>query len=308
VALLLANLGCSAALAATSLGQAVAVVPSVSGHGTTGDVTILTGADLYEGETISTREGGQVQIVFTDDTHMVIGPGSEVVIERYLMRNQNTVSDFAVKAVGGTFRWITGDSPKSAYKISTPTGTIGIRGTEFDFWVKKASGETGLLLYGGAVNMCGFTGGCVSIKNRCSMAIMGDGKPTHLLDDKQRSKSVGSNLPYVLSQSRLKRDFHVMAPSACLAKVDPVTTGSVPLLFQKILVPPTQTPPPVLPPPDTPPPVQDPPPVDGGHNNNGYGNGSDPGDGGGGVTEPANPRSYNGNLHANPNGGGLGGG
>lgn len=139
------------------------------------------------------------------------------------------------------------------------------------------------------------------------MAIMGDGTQTHLLDDKQKSKAVGSYLPYVLAQSRLKRDFHVVAPSACLANVDPVTTSSVPSLFKKIL---TQTPPPDLPPPiDPPPPVQDPPPpVDTGHNNSGFGNGSDPGDGTGGVTEPYNPRNDNGNLHANPNGGGLGGG
>ena len=300
-ALAMLSYGGTPASAATLLGQAVSVVPSVSGHQDSGDVTILTGNDLFEGETISTKASGQVQIVFTDNTHMVIGPSSEVVIERYLMRNDNTVADFAVKAIGGTFRFITGDSPKGAYKISTPTGTIGVRGTEFDFWVKQASGETGLLLFGGAVNMCGLTGHCVWVQDRCSMAVMGDTE-TNLLDDQQRTKPLRSNLPYVLSQSRLRRDFHVVAPSACAQKGPPAATAeSTPAPLLVIAVP-------VVPPPP-PPDEEDPPPShgDGDHNNNGFGNGAESGDGAGGTTEPNNPGNHYGNSHANPHGHGQGG-
>ena len=72
--------------------------------------------------------------------------------------------------------------------------------------------------------MCGLTGSCVAVEDRCSLAVMGDGTETHLLDERQRGKPIRSDLPYVLSQSRLRRDFHVMAPSACLQNAEPAAT------------------------------------------------------------------------------------
>src|SRR5690349_1740735 len=120
-----------------AIAKAVDVRPEASGLYAGATVVLSAQDDLFEGQTITTGPQGQVQIVFADDTHMVVGPGSSLIIEKYLMRNGGTASAFAVSALGGTFRFITGKSAKNVYKIDTPTGTIGVRGTKFDFTVDK---------------------------------------------------------------------------------------------------------------------------------------------------------------------------
>ena len=112
--------------ATNPIAQAVGVRPAATGQLGGTEVTLVAGAALYEGQVIATNASGEVQIVFADDTRMVIGPNSILVIESILMRNQNTVSNFAVNALGGTFRFITGNSPSETYTINTPTGTIGV--------------------------------------------------------------------------------------------------------------------------------------------------------------------------------------
>ncbi len=110
------------------------------------EVTVVQGIDLFEGQTIVTNERGIVQIVFVDETRMVVGPNSELVIERYLMQSPDTVGAFVANALGGTFRFISGNSPSNAYSIRTPAGTIGVRGTVFDLTVLQ---QIAMMLYGG---------------------------------------------------------------------------------------------------------------------------------------------------------------
>ena len=49
-----------------------------------------------------------------------------------------------LKLLSGTARFITGSSDKRAYRIVTPQGTMGVRGTAFDLTVRN--GRTHLLL------------------------------------------------------------------------------------------------------------------------------------------------------------------
>lgn len=109
-------------------------------------VTVVQGTDLFEGQTIITNQQGIVQIVFADETRMVVGPNSELVIERYLMQSPDTVGEFVANALGGTFRFISGNSPSNAYAIRTPAGTIGVRGTAYDLTVLQ---QIAMMLYGG---------------------------------------------------------------------------------------------------------------------------------------------------------------
>ena len=62
-------------------------------------VTVIRGIDLFEGKP-SSPTMAQVQIVFADETRMVVGPNSALLIERYLMRDPNTVSEFVANALG----------------------------------------------------------------------------------------------------------------------------------------------------------------------------------------------------------------
>ncbi len=97
--------------------------------------------DVFEGDQVETDEAGQAQIRFVDNTRFVVGPHSRVVIDKFLFKSDGTATDVALNALKGTFRFITGKSPKEAYSIKTPTMSIVVRGTIIDFHVLN-SGES----------------------------------------------------------------------------------------------------------------------------------------------------------------------
>ncbi len=97
--------------------------------------TFVVGSDIFIGDQVVTGAKGQVQILFADNTHLVVGPNSALTIEDYLLRNNGSAGKFVVDMLAGSFRFATGESAKNRYRIDTPTGTIGVRGTGFDTFV-----------------------------------------------------------------------------------------------------------------------------------------------------------------------------
>ena len=93
------------------------------------------GQGIYLGDVITTGATGQVQVLFQDETRIAIGKNSHLVVESILFDSPDTASEFTVSAVKGAFRFLSGNSEKSSYSLRTPNGTMGIRGTEFDFVV-----------------------------------------------------------------------------------------------------------------------------------------------------------------------------
>ncbi|MEO7223264.1 MAG: FecR domain-containing protein [Devosia sp.] len=198
-----------------AIAKAVDVRPEATGLYNGGTVVLSAQDDLFEGQTITTGAQGQVQIVFADDTRMVVGPGSSLIIEKYLMRNGGTASAFAVSALGGTFRFITGKSNKSVYKIDTPTGTIGVRGTRFDFTVDKIKKKTNIVLFDGEVTYCPNTGGCTSVKGKCDVGLGEDSDAEIVGKGGKGHASATSKFIYVKSQGSLKSDFKVRGAGEC---------------------------------------------------------------------------------------------
>ena len=68
-------------------------------------------------------------------------------------RDRPRPAAFAINAVRGSFRFITGVSAKNAYSINTPTATIGVRGTAFDGHVAE-DGTTTIAMWHGTVRIC----------------------------------------------------------------------------------------------------------------------------------------------------------
>jgi hypothetical protein len=223
-----------------SVAKAVDVRPEATGLYNGATIVLSAQDDLYVGQKITTGTQGEVQIVFADDTRMVVGPGSSLVIEKYLMRNGGTASQFAVSALGGTFRFITGKSAKTAYKIDTPTGTIGVRGTRFDFNVNTR--KTKIILFDGEVTFCSDSGGCKPVKGKCDI---GEGDASDTQITKQGSTD---DFIYVKSQRSLGSSFKVSGAGACGSKQETTT---------KQVEKPEEAPPPEKPP-AKPDPVPDP--------------------------------------------------
>jgi hypothetical protein len=66
------------------------------------------------------------------------------VIDRYVIGGGSKAKTITLKLISGSARFVTGASDKRAYRILTPQGTIGVRGTAFDLTVRN--GKTHLLL------------------------------------------------------------------------------------------------------------------------------------------------------------------
>lgn len=152
-------------LAAEATGTAVAVDIDARAE-LAGSVRVLTaGDDLAIGETVVTDGRGLVQIKFSDETELVVGPNSRLLLEDYLLRGDGSVGKLAINALSGSFRFVTGTSNKDDYSIRTPTGTIGIRGTAFDFSVEAV--KTRMLMYHGTSTLCGAGSSCVTMEQTC---------------------------------------------------------------------------------------------------------------------------------------------
>ena len=142
-AALLAASVSGAVLADAPAGSAKGVDPAADAALNGATRTLVVGSDVFIGDVINTGPKGQVQILFADNTKLVVGPQSSLKIDDYLLRNNGDAGKFVVDMLSGSFRFATGNGPKDKYVINTPTGTIGGRGTRFDVWVgiDAASGQ-----------------------------------------------------------------------------------------------------------------------------------------------------------------------
>lgn len=109
-------------------GVVLAVVQQSEADGDTGRRILMTEAAVFSGDRIITGPIGEAQIEFRDNTKLVVGPNSTMVIDAFVFSDDNTARQISINALRGAFRFISGDSPKDAYSITTPTSTIGIRG------------------------------------------------------------------------------------------------------------------------------------------------------------------------------------
>ena len=204
--------------AATSIGKVVAVLGSPSASGPGGDRALKAGGAVFEDDKITVRNGN-AQIILNDNTRLVVGPGSTLVLEKFLMKGGNTAQKVSIKALRGTFRFITGRSAKKAYDIQTASATVGIRGTAFDCWVR---GETGCAVLQGVVNLSSGKKS-VNLQDDCEVGRAGGGKAVEL-GLRVAGQNINQNLPYILNQLSLRPQFRLEIRK-CDAALDKANAG-----------------------------------------------------------------------------------
>ncbi|SHE72196.1 FecR family protein [Devosia limi] len=214
---------CLPAFAANE-GMAVGVNPDALAHGSGGNRTLVVGADISVGERVVTGRAGQVQIIFADQTRLVVGPGSDLLIEAYLMRNSGAADRLAINAFAGTFRFISGNSPKSAYQIRTPTAAIAVRGTKFDFIVTPR--DTRVMLYEGALTMCGGRQNCVDLDNRCEIGVVSASAKAHYQRANPERAPRSQEFRYARFQRSLLPDFRISGVGTCIDTAEPAGESS----------------------------------------------------------------------------------
>ncbi len=197
-------LGCVPVFAAGKIGVVVAVVGNPSASGPGGGRTLSKNSEVFENDTIKVSTGN-AQITLDDGTRIVVGPSSTLLLDQFVMRGKNKAEKITLKGLRGTYRFITGRSPKTAYKILTAHGTIGIRGTAFDFWSRE---KTGAAVLRGRINLKSQNGGAVDINSGCEMGVASKSS-AQALRSKAKSDSIKQNLPFILNQSSLSRRFRL---------------------------------------------------------------------------------------------------
>jgi hypothetical protein len=192
------------AYAADKIGNVVAVVGSPSASGPSGSRSLKKDSDIFEDDTI-TVTSGNAQIILDDGTRIVVGPSSKLLLDQFVRSGKTKAERVAIKGLRGTYRFITGKSDKSAYKISTAHGTIGIRGTAFDFWSRN---KTGAVVLRGKVTLKAVNGPSVDVNSGCQMgeATLGTAQ---LLRNQDKVAAIKKNLPFLLDQSTLTRRFRL---------------------------------------------------------------------------------------------------
>ena len=201
--------GLAAPALAAAPGTALGVVQDAAIELTTGNRTLTVGTDVFIGDTVATGPSGQVQIRFADKTELVVGPSSRLKIEDYLVRGDKSAGRLAIDALAGTFRFATGGAAKDRYQINTPGGTIGVRGTGFDFTIDGL--QTRVLLYHGALVLCNLSKACVTLDDTCELGEY-DLANSHVIGASRdlrgpERESLRAAFRYAESQSPLLREF-----------------------------------------------------------------------------------------------------
>jgi hypothetical protein len=195
-------------------GTAVGVNPDAVAKAQRQERILQVGTDVSVGETIVTGPAGQVQIIFDDSTKLVVGPGSSLLIETYLLASSNTAQQLTINALGGSFRFITGKSPKPAYSIRTPTAAIAVRGTEFDLVVDRNS--TRVMLYKGALQICNAASACEEVTRRCEIGLADPGEIAVFRANDPQRPPLSLDFRYARFQTPLLSSFRVSGASNCV--------------------------------------------------------------------------------------------
>lgn len=96
--------------------------------------SIVVGMNVYESQSISSAADGEVHLVTEDGGIIAVRPNTVFRVDEY-KADGGTADKIFMSLLKGTVRSITGWIGKfdnSAYRITTPTATIGVRGTDHE--------------------------------------------------------------------------------------------------------------------------------------------------------------------------------
>jgi len=121
--------------------------------------TLSIGDGVFQDELIKVGKESIGELVLNDDTMLALGPGSQLLLDKFVYNGKKKKGDILLDIVRGSFRFITGIASKKSYRIRTPSASITVRGTIFDVFVAD-DGLIWLLLVEGGVSACNDRGDC----------------------------------------------------------------------------------------------------------------------------------------------------
>ena len=151
------------------LHQGNAVIERTDGE----DVNSEVDLDIFSYNVVKTGKG-KVSIGFIDDTRVDVTQHSKLIIDEFVYDPNTKTGSLSLKSALGTIRYASGQIAKTSPKnvqITTPTATIGVRGTDFTMTVDELGSSTIILL-----PSCDTNGNCfvgeITVESDVGMVIM----------------------------------------------------------------------------------------------------------------------------------------
>jgi len=139
------------------------------------DIKILTGVDtpvkMYdEIETLN----GTVNILFEDDTKVSLSKYSKLIVDEYVYDSNKKTGKVSLKGRLGTLRYTSGKIAKNNrknVKITSPTASVSVRGTDFTMTVEPTGKTTFQLLPSMDANGNVYTGS-IAVSNSSGVVVL----------------------------------------------------------------------------------------------------------------------------------------
>lgn len=97
-------------------------------------VPAAAGTPVFQGSSLRTGASSSLGVTFRDNTVMSFGPDTELTVDEYLYQPSQGKLKLGSRISKGTLNYVSGAIARiqpEAVSINTPTGTIGVRGTQF---------------------------------------------------------------------------------------------------------------------------------------------------------------------------------
>lgn len=206
-----------AASAREPIGTVLGTAQTVKAKGMQGTRVLAKNDDVFFLDRISSNGTGSGEFQFIDGTKLAVGPGANLVVDDFVFKGKSRFDKLSLAAAKGTFRWISGNSASSAYKIKTPYGTLGVRGTAFDVTIRN--GCVYIALISGSAKFCAGSV-CRTLKRSCDY-IVADGRklsePENVTSAFSNRAAASQVFPFLANPGKLSSKFRVSG-SNCFSK------------------------------------------------------------------------------------------
>ena len=105
---------------------------------------VQVGEDVQLHDLFKTEQDSRAEILFVDDSRVRIAPGTNLEITEYLYKPEQKKRKSTLSLWSGKARFIVNelvDFVQKDFEVQTPSGTAGVRGTDFIVEVKKKKPE-----------------------------------------------------------------------------------------------------------------------------------------------------------------------
>ena len=137
------------------------------------DITLEEELPIEQYDTVKTGNG-KVGILFIDDTRVDVTQHSKLIIDEFVYDPNTKKGKLNLSAKLGTIKYASGQIAKTSRQdivITTPTATIGVRGTDFSMTIDELGGSTIILL-----PSCDVNGNClvgeISVESAAGQVIL----------------------------------------------------------------------------------------------------------------------------------------